>query len=141
MQNERDNLIEEFITTTWDSLFRVPQTKLGVTDGGYCSIFASGHDLLERTREAIQAARPDFQVTTQQAFGGRLADLTDRPDLGPENMKRLGREYLEQLGEIVDVDLAGDDALVTAYGRMLEDYVRGEMEFNASADAPSAPRA
>jgi hypothetical protein len=137
MQNERDELIEEFIITTWDALFRVPQTRLGVTDGGYCSVFTSGHDLLERTREAIQSRLPDFWVTSQQAYGTTLPELTDRADLEPENLKELGREYLQRLGEFVGADLAANEPLVAEYGRMLEAYVQGEREFNA----PSTPSA
>lgn len=139
MQNERDDLIEEFVITTWDALFRVPQTKLGVTDGGYAAIFTSGHDLLERTREAIQSRLPDFWVTSQQDYGTVLPELTDRADLGPDNLRELGREYLQRLGGFVGADLVGDEALVSAYGAMLEAYVQGETELDAPDRSPSAP--
>ncbi|MGU3658551.1 hypothetical protein [Methylobacterium fujisawaense] len=141
MRNERDNLIEEFITTSWDALFRVPQSKLGVTDGGYCSVFTSGHALLERTREAIQSRRPDFSVTSEQAFATVLPEMMDRINLEPDTLKGLAREYLQRLGEVVEVDLADDDALVAAYGRMLEDYVHGETDYNTLQNAPSRPGA
>lgn len=140
MKDDRERLLEEFITTTWDALFVGPQKKLGVTDGGLCGIFASGHPLLERTREAIEGKAPGFVVTEEQAFGTVLPELTERIDLEPANLRGLGREYLMRLGEVVGADLVDDD-LVDAYGRMLKDYVDHEADHQVLSNIPSRPGA
>lgn len=133
MQNERDHLIEEFITTTWDALFVNPQRELGVTDGGLCSLFTSGHPVLEETREAIDIKAPGFVVTGAQAFHTAFPALTERTGVAPETMRELAAEYLTRLGELVGADLA-DDRLVASYSRMLTDYVAYEAE-HAETDA------
>ena len=140
MQDERERLMEEFIITTWDALFAGPQKKLGVTDGGLCSLFTSGHSVLTETREAIESKAPGFEITEEQAFRTVLPELTERIDLDPANLRGLAREYLLRLGEIVGADLA-DDPLVASYGRMLEDYIAYETEHRALNDLPSRPGA
>lgn len=140
MKDDRERLLEEFITTTWDALFVGPQKKLGVTDGGLCGIFASGHPLLERTREAIESKAPDFVVTDEIAFQTVLPELTERIDLEPANLRGLGREYLMRLGEVVGADLEDDD-LIDAYARMLSDYVDHETDHQVLSNTPSRPGA
>lgn len=140
MKDDRERLLKEFITTTWDALFAGPQTKLGVTDGGLCALFASGHPVLERTREAIEARAPDFVATEEQAFGTVLPELAECVDLEPASLRGLGREYLMRLGEVVGADLADDD-LVDAYAGMLRDYVDHEADHKVLGDTPSRPGA
>jgi len=140
MKDDRERLLEEFIITTWDALFAGPQKKLGVTDGGLCGLFVSGHPLLERTREAIEAKAPDFVVTEEQAFRAVLPEITERIDLEPANLRGIGREYLMRLGEVVGADLS-DDGLVDAYAGMLRDYLDHEADHQALNDMPSRPGA
>lgn len=140
MEDDRERLLEEFITTSWDALFSGPQTKLGVTDGGLCALFASGHPLLERTREAIEARAPDFVPTEEQAFETVLPELAERVDLEPASLRDLGREYLMRLGEVVGADLA-DEGLVDAYAGMLKDYVDREADHRVLGNTPSRPGA
>ncbi len=140
MQDARERLMEEFITTTWDALFAGPQKKLGVTDGGLCSLFTSGHAVLTETREAIESKAPGFEVTEELAYGTVLPELMERIDLDPANLRGLGREYLLRLGEVVGADLT-DETLVASYGRMLEDYVAYEADYTALNNMPSRPGA
>lgn len=140
MKDDRERLLEEFIISSWDALFAGPQKRLGVTDGGLCGIFTSGHPLLERTRMAIEAKAPDFVVTEEQAFGTALPELMERIDLETPNLRGLGREYLLRLGEVVGVDLIDED-LVDAYGRMLREYVDHEADYVALSSSSSRPGA
>lgn len=127
----REELIAEFVTTTSNALFGVVQERIGVTDGGFASLFWTGHPVLAATVEAIQDRAPSFAITEDLAFGAEWPPISAISDLEPASLRSAGAEYLRRLGEIVGADLA-DDELAEAYAGMLAKYVSSEESFKDS---------
>lgn len=136
MSWDRERLLEEFVVTTSNALFKVVQDAIGVTEGDLAALFWSGHEVIDETVEAIEKHAPEFQITEDMAFGAAWPTMTPIPDAEPDNLRAAGKEYLQRLGELVGADLA-EEGLVRSYAAMLKNYVASEEAARVSP-GPSA---
>ncbi|GJD90738.1 hypothetical protein BHAOGJBA_4280 [Methylobacterium hispanicum] len=131
MSWDRERLLQEYVVTTSNALFKVVQDRIGVTEGDLAAQFWIGHDIIDRTVEAIERRAPGFQITEDLAFGAAWPTMTAIPDAEPASLRSAGEEYLRRLGELVGADLA-DGELVGQYEIMLRDYVASEVAAKVS---------
>jgi hypothetical protein len=124
---DRDELLQEFLITTSDSLFKGIQEKLGVDDGGYAGMFWPDSQAFQATIEAIKAKAPSFEVDKDKAFSQAMPEIPDQPDLDTGSLRATSVAFLGHLGDVVGADL-GDEALVGQYVRSLESYIAGERD-------------
>lgn len=122
---DREQLLEEYVVTTSNALFKVVQDRIGVTEGDLAALFWSGHEVIDLTVEAIERHAPGFRITEDLSFGTAWPTMTAIPDAEPASLRSAGEEYLQRLGELVGADLA-DKKLVGSYEVMLRDYVASE---------------
>ena len=125
MSWDRKRLLEEFVVTASNALFKVVQDPIGVTEGDLAAQFWSGHEVIDETVEAIEKHAPGFQITEDMAFGVAWPKMTPIPGAEPASLRTAGEEFLKRLGEIVGADLA-DEGLVRSYAAMLKNYVASE---------------
>ena len=124
---DQDRLLQEFLITTSDSLFKGIQEKLGVEDGGYAGMFWPDSPAFQATIEAIKAKAPFFEVDKDRAFSQAMPEIPAQPDLDADGLRATSVAFLGDLGDIVGADL-GDEALVGQYVQSLEAYIAGERD-------------